>query len=483
MDDGAELVGRLKKLSELHAAGALTDEEFAVAKASVLGGSSAGDDPAAQLPALERGFITGGASIPTSPVEVQPGSLDTSPEASERSAPNVTVDRTATALPTSIPSAAPSFDRPSLSVPPPPALTPSRRRRHPRALLAAGAVVLAIVALAIFAVAVRQGTGSTAVSGASGGVPTSASQFSPRVITRVPVGNFAQHLVMSPDGQRAYAVGSDDVAVIDTATDTVADTISLGASPEDIAFTPDGRYGYFTVWSGHVSVLGTTGDVVSAVNIGERLGSIVVTPDGSRALVLDVGLMGYGDNAEPGTMSVIETAINEVVASVIVGKSPSGIVVTPDGDRAYVANYSSGTVSVIDTGTNSVTRTITTGDKPSDVAITPDGSSVYVTHSDSGSISVIDAASDTVSRTISSSGRSPTGLAIAPDGRQAYVSDGDLGLLVVDLDANSVVATVGLPDIAAAVVVTPNGRRAYVATIDGSDGGDPGTVHVVDITR
>jgi hypothetical protein len=38
--DAPDTVGQLKQLAELHASGALSDEEFATAKAKVLGGSA-----------------------------------------------------------------------------------------------------------------------------------------------------------------------------------------------------------------------------------------------------------------------------------------------------------------------------------------------------------------------------------------------------------------------------------------------------------
>ena len=58
------------------------------------------------------------------------------------------------------------------------------------------------------------------------------------------------------------------------------------------------------------------------------------------------------------TVSVIDTATNNVTATVTVGNNPFGVAVTPDGTKVYVANRVSNNVSVIDTATNNVTATV-----------------------------------------------------------------------------------------------------------------------------
>ncbi|MFD1272958.1 YncE family protein [Streptomyces kaempferi] len=100
--------------------------------------------------------------------------------------------------------------------------------------------------------------------------------------------------------------------MIDTATNTVTDTITVGATPFNVAVTPDGAHAYVT-------------------NFGST------------------------------TVSVIDTATNTVTDTITVGTSPVGVAITPDGNHAYVANFGSNTVSVIDTATNTVTDTITVG--------------------------------------------------------------------------------------------------------------------------
>jgi YVTN family beta-propeller protein len=95
--------------------------------------------------------------------------------------------------------------------------------------------------------------------------------------------------------------GTNNVSVIDTATNTVVTTLAMGSSPDAVAVSPDGKHAYVA-------------------------------------------------NSGSNTVSVIDTATNTVEAATIpVGNTPAGVAVTPDGKHAYVANFESNNVSVIDT--------------------------------------------------------------------------------------------------------------------------------------
>src|SRR6266446_4760422 len=127
----------------------------------------------------------------------------------------------------------------------------------------------------------------------------------------------------------AYIVntGSNSVSVIDTTSNTVVATVSVGGSPLEVAITPDGTRVYVT-------------------------------------------------NGNDNTVSVVDAASNTVVATVRVGALPFGVAITPDGTRAYVTHSCSNTVSVIDTASNTVVATVVLGEdyqnSPIGVAITPD---------------------------------------------------------------------------------------------------------------
>jgi YVTN family beta-propeller protein len=183
-------------------------------------------------------------------------------------------------------------------------------------------------------------------------------------------------ITFTPNGQFAYvtALVSNRVSVIDTAlaltdpTHAVVDSIAL-ANPGPLAITLDGRFAY-APGGGVVNVIDTaTNTVVNTITAGANPNRVVITPDGKFAYVLDnVGNAVY----------VIDTSTNTVVGTPIpVGSNPFTLAFTPDGQFAYVTSNVDGTVSVINTATHTVVNTIAFS-RLTGIAITPDGKFAYV---------------------------------------------------------------------------------------------------------
>ncbi|MGJ0394223.1 MAG: beta-propeller fold lactonase family protein [Methylocystis sp.] len=184
--------------------------------------------------------------------------------------------------------------------------------------------------------------------------------------------------------------GSNNVSVIDTATNTVLGTIPVGALPIGVAVAPDGSKAYIANFSSNnVSVINTSTKTVTAtVPVGATPTGVAVTPDGSKV---------YVANEFSNKVYVIDSATNTVVGAPIpVGALPIGVAITPDGSKVYVSNRGSNDVYVIATATNTVVGTIPLGVEPQGVAVTPDGSKVYVANSSSNNVSVIATSTNTV---------------------------------------------------------------------------------------
>ncbi len=245
---------------------------------------------------------------------------------------------------------------------------------------------------------------------------------------------------------------SDNVSVIDTASNTVTATVGVGDGPFGVAVTPDGTRVYVANYGGGtVSVIRTSDNTVTAtVGVGSGPVGVAVTPDGARVYVAN-----FGGN----TVSVIDTSDN-TVTTVGVGAQPHGVAVTPDGARVYVANYGGNTVSVIRTSDNTVTTVGAVGANPWGVAVTPDGARVYVTNIGGNTVSVIDTASNAVTSVVV--GATPRGVAITPNGARVYVANLGGTVSVIDTSDNTV-ATVGVGAEPLGVAVTPDGTRVYVA--------------------
>jgi YVTN family beta-propeller protein len=154
------------------------------------------------------------------------------------------------------------------------------------------------------------------------------------------------------------------------------------------------------------------------------------------------------------------------------------VAVSPDGSL-YVANAND-TISVIDTGTNAVVRTVAMDAAPETgmhgLAVDPYGR-VYTTDAADGvvrSFSVTPSAPEvTITSTAVAVGSNPSGVAVA--GSRAYViNTGSDTISVIDTTTKQVIRTIPIGASATNVVVTPDGRRLYVANYD--------TVSVIDPT-
>jgi YVTN family beta-propeller protein len=257
---------------------------------------------------------------------------------------------------------------------------------------------------------------------------------------------------------------SDNVSVIDTATNAVVATVPAGAS-RGVAITPDGAVAYVTDTFFHVKVIDTVAnEVVASVNwVGGGPDGVAITPDGSFA---------YVAISDGNFVRVIDTATNTISATVTVGDNPRGVAITPDGAFAYVTNSGSNDVSVINTTTNVVVATLAVGSFPFGIAITPDGAFAYVTNSLSSIVSVIDTDSNTVVATVAVPFFARS-VAMTPDGTFAYVASYG-AVSVIDTGTNTVVTTVLVGNNARGIAITPDGAFAYVAIYD------DGNVKVID---
>lgn len=155
----------------------------------------------------------------------------------------------------------------------------------------------------------------------------------------IPVGSAPTGVAISPDGNRAYVTNNDSsVSVIDTATNTVVDTIPIAVT-------------------------------CSAGN------GMAVSPDDSTLYVTD----GCGEPGPLAGLSVIDIATHAAIATILLDVvAPYDIAISPDGSKVYVSAARGG-VMVIDAATNAVTTTIGVGGVygPRATAITPDGSKIY----------------------------------------------------------------------------------------------------------
>jgi YVTN family beta-propeller protein len=167
-------------------------------------------------------------------------------------------------------------------------------------------------------------------------------------------------------------------------------------------------------------------------------------------------------------------------------------------EKVYVADEESDTVSALDAATFKKVGTIAVGREPHNIQVAPDGKLAWVTNNGEPSKGAADAAHpgmptrehaamegrgevwaiDTTTDTVVAKvpvGKHPAHVVLTPDGRYAYVTNaGENTVSVLDTTAQQVVATIPVGTYPHGIRISPDGKQAYVANLKG------GTVSVID---
>ncbi len=270
------------------------------------------------------------------------------------------------------------------------------------------------------------------------------------VVATIPVGDGPDSLIISPDGTLAYVANffSASVSVIDTTSQSIIATLPAGDGPDSLTISPDGTLAYVAnFFSASVSVIDTTSQsIIATLPAGDGPDSLAISPDGAFL---------YVTNNESEGVWVIDRESHNLLTTVPVGESPTSVAFAPDGTLAYVTNFGSDTLAVIDTKDHEVVATLPVEDGPIVASVTPDGATVYVANFLSDTVSVVDTASNSVITTLAV-GNAPTAVSVTPDGTKAYVTNFFSDTVAVINTANhSVVDTLAVGNAPIQVTVGP----------------------------
>jgi len=278
------------------------------------------------------------------------------------------------------------------------------------------------------------------------------------VVTTISVGDWPDAVGVNPNTNKIYVAnwGSNSVSVIDGETNSVATTISVGSGPEGIGVNASMNKIYVAnSWDNSVSVIdGQTNSVATTISVGNGPDAVGVNPNTNTI---------YVANRSSDNVSVIDGQTNSVVKTILVGDWPDAVGVNPNTNTIYVANYYSDSVSVIDGNTNSVVTTISVGSGPEGVGVNASTNKIYVANHYSDSVSVIDGNTNSVATTISV-GSGPEGIGVNPNTNKIYVANHySDSVSVIDGNTNSVVTTIPVGDYPQGIGVNASTNKIYVA--------------------
>jgi YVTN family beta-propeller protein len=312
---------------------------------------------------------------------------------------------------------------------------------------------------------------------------------------------FPSDVESTPDGSRIYVscYGSDNVLVIDTATNEVTGEIDLseagpyGLSAIDAVMTPDGQKLFLADdFTGKIGVVDITmNQVVAVVDVSEWW----PTGKGNRIAVSPDGRFVYAA-LESNQVPVIDIAADTVVKVVNLETPVYLAAFSPDGTRAYfIAQAGGGRVYIVDTSTYRTVGRIDLGlaeelQTQGSVAVSPDGKELYLTsgfnaggyeHPEIGvnRVFVIDIPARALVDEIEVIG-GPHRMHLSADGRLAYVSTADArAVFVLDLVNRSNLGMLDWDEVyqgdwydfkkcdLRGIAILPDDRSAYLVGWDG----------------
>ncbi|MGO8796805.1 MAG: YncE family protein [Candidatus Sulfotelmatobacter sp.] len=166
--------------------------------------------------------------------------------------------------------------------------------------------------------------------------------------------------------------GSNTVSVINGATNSVAATVAVGASPYAVAVNPVTNTAYVCNFSGgSVTAINGTTYATSTMTVGTNPLGMAINPLNNQI---------YVANDVSKTVSVINGVTNavEAIISNASGTGPRAVGINPITDKIYVANSTSNNVSVIDGATYTAQTTAAFDGYPLYITANPANGSAWV---------------------------------------------------------------------------------------------------------
>lgn len=297
------------------------------------------------------------------------------------------------------------------------------------------------------------------------------------IIATVTVGNNPNADAITPNGMFVYVTNSTDnsVSVFNAASLQVIATIALSGSPTAIAMAPNGNTVYVGDSSGQLYAISTSSNTIISTPLAppaSSVSSLAVSPDNAGLYVGYPGLSKFESFAlnPDGTFSAGGVSFPDNRPQVMTSAT------TPGGGQfvfsGAIAGGAGGALEVIDVKAppnptfNQIIATVTVGSVPNGIAVSPNGEFIYISNDFASKyINVINTSNfNTFVATITNP---PTGIdgptAFTANGLTAYVLNFSTTGLVNVIDTNQSSPTYNT--VIATVTVDPNFNDIAMGTV------------------
>jgi len=182
---------------------------------------------------------------------------------------------------------------------------------------------------------------------------------------------------------------------------------------------------------------------------------------------------GYIANTGDGTISVIDTKIDEVIETIKVDDEISdGIAVNSTNNEVYAANYRKGVLNIIDGINFNIKEKLELGRNIHGIDISPNGQFLYVTSGDLQEgeefnyIMIYDTQEKKIIKEIKSNSKSPAHISFSNDSKFAFVTNvmsNDIS--VIDTKKQEIIKTIPVGKTPNEGKLSMDEKRLYVASL------------------
>ena len=310
------------------------------------------------------------------------------------------------------------------------------------------------------------------------GEPSLCFAQSDSVSATIPVGSSPTALAYNSTDNKIYCANqySDNVTIIDGATNNVIATRVVGAYPGALAYN-SGNNKIYCANGGDddVSVIhGASNSVIATVNLWYfgltwcKAGVLGYNPTDNK-IYCTAQHWNFGVPVR-GSVQIINPATDSVVASVLVNHHTMALAYNPTNNKIYCANSFgvANVVTIIDGAGDSALATVEVGDVPGALAYNDTNNKIYCANRVSDNVTIIDGEGDSVIATVEV-GDFPMALVYNPQNNKIYCANQESdNVTVIDGAGDTVIATVEVGDWPLALAYNPTNNKIYCANYNGS---------------
>ena len=213
-----------------------------------------------------------------------------------------------------------------------------------------------------------------------------------KVFKRIPLSGRPNNVAVAKDGSKVYAAIAEDpgfVDVIDTASLTNVKSVPVNGRLHNVYVTPDGKYAVAgAIPARTISVIDTATDTLAwtlTLDAGIRPMAFTTNPDGStKDLIVQLSdfhgfaVVDFAARKERRRITLPDPPGRHKEEETLQGSPAHGLAVTPDGKVLWSTSKWYHSVMAYSLPEYKLLKVVEVGQHPDWLAITPDGKSLYV---------------------------------------------------------------------------------------------------------